>query len=275
LVCALRAVERRNPAVSRRDVESGLDLGFMKRLLAALLAGTAIAALAGPAQASPLTITASLYNPPVTAGASTVIDLTGITPASDATITTSAYTISFSVTAGQGVVQGPLSGAYAVPVAGASGGQPLYLTGNYGSALTPNIASSGNYLSTGVGTITIAFTSEQTAFAMLWGSIDSFNAVTFLQGTTTVGTVAGDDAATALGNGFEANGSQGAGGSGYVIVNSTTAFNTITFSSTTPSFEFAGIVTSVDPIGIPEPISLALFGAGLAGLGAVRWRRTA
>ena len=108
---------------------------------------------------------------------------------------------------------------------------------------------------------------------MLWGSIDSFNAVTFLQGTTTIGTVAGDDAATALGNGFEANGSQGPGGSGYIIVNSTTPFNSITFSSTSPSFEFAGIVTSIDPIGIPEPISVALFGAGLVGLGAVRWRR--
>jgi len=247
----------------------------MKRLLAALLAGTAIAALAGPAQAVPLTITASLYNPPVTAGASTVIDLTDITTPSDATITAAAYTISFSVTAGQGVVNGPLSGAYAVPVAGASNGQPLYLTGNYGSALTPNIASSGNYLSTGVGSITIAFTAEQTAFAMLWGSIDDFNAVTFLQGTSIIGTVSGDDAAAALGNGFEANGSQGPGGSGYVIVNSTTPFNTITFSSTSPSFEFAGMVSSIDPIGIPEPVDLAVFGSGLAGLALIRRRRAA
>jgi len=96
----------------------------MKRLLAALLAGTAIAALAGPAQAGPLTITASLYSPPTTCGATTVIDLTGITTPSSATVHGSGYSISFSVPSGQGVVNGPLSGAYAVPVAGASRGSP-------------------------------------------------------------------------------------------------------------------------------------------------------
>jgi len=151
----------------------------------------------------------------------------------------------------------------------------LYLTGNYGSALTPNIGASGNYLSTGIGSITLAFISDQTAFAMLWGSIDDFNLVTFLEGTTTIGTVSGDDAAAALGSGFEANGSQGAGGSGYIIVNSTQAFNTIVFSSTSPSFEFTGIVGSTAEIGIPEPVSLALLGSGLAGLGLIRRRRAA
>ena len=247
----------------------------MKRLLAALLAGTAIAALAGPAQAGPLAITASLYSPPTTSGATTVINLTGITPPSSAAVQGSGYSISFSVPAGQGVVNGAMSGAYAVPVAGASAGQPLYLTGNYGSALTPNIGASGNYLSTGIGSITLAFISDQTAFAMLWGSIDDFNLVTFLEGSTTIGTVSGNDAAAALGNGFEPNGSQGAGGSGYIIVNSTQAFNTIIFSSTSPSFEFTGIIGSTAEIGIREPVSLALLGSGLAGLGLIRRRRAA
>ena len=202
-----------------------------------------------------------------------MIDLVGIVTPSNATINAAGYAISFSVAAGQGVVNGPSSGNYAVPVGGATGGQPEYLTGNYGSSLTTNVGASGNYLSTGTGSITITFTSNKYAFAMLWGSIDSFNTVTLLQGATSIGVVTGTDAAAALGNGFTATGGQGAGGSGYIILNSASAFNAITFSSTTPSFEFTGIVGSTAQIGIPEPMGLALFGSGLLGIALVRRRR--
>jgi hypothetical protein len=214
----------------------------------------------------------------VVAGTATVIELQGISTPSQTTIDTAGYTITFSsMQAGEGVVQNSVPNLAAVPVAGASGGSPEYLTGNYGSALTSSIGSSGNYLSTGGGTITITFKTAQTAFALLWGSIDgtgtNMNRVTVENGSTVVGTVTGADAASALGNGFEPNGGQGTGGSGYITINSGTAFTTLVFTSMQPSFEFTGIVGSTDPIGTPEPMSLAMLGTGLLGLGAVLRRR--
>ena len=236
----------------------------------AVFFGTALllAASAGLANAS--TITASLYSPDAGLGP-VVINLTGITPTSQTSFSGPGYSVSFGVDlgqSGQGVVQGAVSGRYAIPVAGVTGSnQPEYLTGNYGSALTTNAANSGNYFSTGTGNITIDFNQQETWLALLWGSIDTGNLLTFKNGNNTVFTVTGTAVQNAAA-GFVGNGFQGPGGSAYVLVNTSTPFTSVVASSGTVSFEFGGVAASA----VPEPSSFwCLFGLGI-GIVALRRR---
>jgi hypothetical protein len=226
--------------------------------------GTALLLAAGIANAS--TITASLFSPEAGLGP-VVIDLTGIAAPSHGAFSGTGYSVSFAVDAGQGVVHGAADGLYAIPVGGVSGGQPEYLTGGYGSALTPTVGLSGNYFSTGTGTITITFDQPETWFALLWGSIDTGNSLTFNNGGNAVFTVTGTTVQDAA-SGFVGNGFQGPGGSAYVVINTSTPFTSVTASSNIVSFEFGGVVAS----DVPEPSSVwCLFGAGI-GMFALRRR---
>ncbi len=242
---------------------------FRKAFL--IVAATSLAA----ALASADSITASLYSPLAPSGTTpSVVSLTGITTPSQSMITGSDYTVSFATASNQGVVQGNVSGAHAVPVAGVMGTTPEYLTGNYGSSLTTDPASSGNYFSTGVGSITFTFSTPQTSLAVLWGSIDTGNSLSFNTSTSymVTGTAVQMAAGSLGGNGF-----QGAGGSAYVVINTSTPFTTVVASSTVPSFEFAGLAAATTPFTTtPEPASLLLFGLGIAAIGLiVRRRQTA
>ena len=217
------------------------------------------------------TITASLYSP-FGGPSPVVIDLDAITPPSQSTLTGTGYSIDFSpgFSSNEGVVQGSASGAYAVPVAGVSAGQPEYLTGGYGSPLTTDISASGNYLSTGLGTITITFTDPHNSLVLLWGSIDTGNSVTLNDAENFTATGTEIQAAAA---GFVSNGYQGPGGSAWVAVDTDTPFTTATFTSSSISFEFAGVETTTLP-SVPEPSSMVLIGTGIGiGFLAVRRRR--
>jgi hypothetical protein len=230
-----------------------------------------LAASAGIANAS--TITASLFSPDAGLGP-VIIDLTGIKPVSQTSFSGPGYSVSFAVAlgpSGQGVVQGAFGGRYAIPVAGIIGVAPNqqaeYLTGGYGSLLTPTAADSGNYFSTGTGSITINFNQPETWFGLLWGSIDTGNLLTFKNGNNTVFTVTGTAVQNAAA-GFLSNGFQGPGGSAYVLVNTDTPFTSVIASSSVVSFEFGGVVGSP----VPEPSSfLCLFGIGV-GIVALRRR---
>jgi hypothetical protein len=69
------------------------------------------------------------------------------------------------------------------------------------------------------------------------------------------------------------------GGSAYVVIDSPNGFTTVTFTSSTVSFEFAGVAVSTNGFQFsPEPSSVSLIGSwfGIAfGIAAVRRRRIA
>ena len=220
-------------------------------------------------------ISASLFSSVTPAGGTLVpIILSGIATPSQNFLTGPGYSIAFSGGAlNEGVVQGTINPGHAVPVAGISGSLPEYLTGDYGSPLTTNLANSGNYLSTGVGgVITITFTSPQDSLALLWGSIDSGNSLTFNDAANA--TLTGAEVQTAAA-GFVSNGFQGAGGSAYVVIDTATPFTIVSATSNVISFELAGVVASNVPLAqVPEPSGTALTGLGIAvGIFTLRRRK--
>lgn len=260
----------------RRAIGIPKTFGLRTNAMMAVCVGTVLLMASGAGIAKADTISASLYTPSLGSNP-VVIDLAGITPNSSAEIFGFGYTIQFDspFPADQGVVNGAASGLHAVPVAGVSGGEPEYLTGNYGSRLTTNIDDSGNYLSTGLGSIVITFASPQSSFALLWGSIDTSNSLTFNDNGNFQ--VTGSEVQAAA-EGFVSNGYQGSGGSAYVVVDTTTPFTTVTATSGVVSFEFAGVAGSnlpFTPTPTPEPRSTAILGLALMSMAVVLRRRLA
>jgi hypothetical protein len=160
-----------------------------------------------------------------------------------------AETISFvGVSGSEGVVQGVASGLYAPPIINSAG--QTY---------------AGQYFSTGnTGYINIQFSTNRNALALLWGSVDASNEITFLENGKVVGNVFGTNITS------NPDGNQGFGGSFYTLINSSVSFNDIELSSGVTSFESA--MFEADPANyfVPEPANLALLGAGLAAFACIR-----
>jgi hypothetical protein len=176
--------------------------------------------------------------------------------------------VTYSFTPDAAFVTGSSSGVYAAP----------YLSGNNGVGFGSGGGNQANgvdttqYVTTGStgahagAQFTISFTSSQQYFGLLWGSVDTYNTLSFYNGATLVGTITGSQVTPS------ATGDQGANGTYYVNINAD-PFTSVRFTSSQYAFEFDNIAWGSKPIGTPEPGSLALLGLGLFGLGMTRRRK--
>ncbi|MDE2333822.1 MAG: PEP-CTERM sorting domain-containing protein [Rhodospirillales bacterium] len=179
-------------------------------------------------------------------------------------------TITFNFITDAAVVNGGKTNVYAPP----------YLSAGEAALLgQPTGPDQGNYLTTGSNgaykgaAIDMTFSAPQYSFGMIWGSIDKYNTVALYSGGvngTLVGTVTGGQIdATAHGDQSQA------GTYGVSIWSPLQSFDTVVFTSSNYAFEFTGLTytngSHNPPPGLPEPGSLALFGAGLGLLGLARF----
>ena len=152
-----------------------------------------------------------------------------------------------------------------------------YITGGNGAPFGNTQADGPNttqYLSTGIGQVTLQLDQYHNYFGLLWGSVDDYNSLSFYDGADLLFSYTGLDVDQL------ANGSQSAAGTLYVNIISDTAFNRVVASSTSYAFEFdnvaldniATIPTEVSPIPEPHTYTLLLAGLLLVGRMAARKR---
>ena len=102
------------------------------------------------------------------------------------------------------------------------------------------------------------------------GSLDDYNSITFKGENGFSETFDGDDLNS------PANGNQQAGSTNrryYFTFDPSELINQVIFTSSGNSFEFDNIAVNDPPAQVPEPVTLSLFAAGLAGVAGLRRRK--
>jgi hypothetical protein len=180
------------------------------------------------------------------------------------------------------------SSAGSISYSGTSGIYMGNVTGITAAPWTPTGIESRNYFATQPGgAITINYAQNQQYFGIMWGSVDSYNSLSFYNNNQLVESVSGRDVTR------NPNGSQAATGTYFANFNFTSdaSFNRVVFSSSTPAFEFNMIaystqtqaitptqVAAAGPLTGPQTVSVPVNAAPVAGspllLGLLGlWRR--
>lgn len=169
--------------------------------------------------------------------------------------TTGTFVTNFATFSGSGVVvNGFATNQYAAPFFGP----------------TPGNADTTNYLAT-TGTEKITFGAEHNVFALYWGSIDTYNTISFYNGNTLVATFTGNAVLP------PANGNQGSFSTNADVEFSNLGlFNTVVMQSTSAAFEVDNLqvgaaITSTPPV--PEASTWMMMILGFFSLGFVAYRR--
>ena len=155
------------------------------------------------------------------------------------------------------VVSGDQSGLYAAPFL--SGANDLHFENSLGSG-----PDGTHYLTGGGagGAATLTFGGANHYVGLLWGSVDTYNTLTFLDHGSSVGSVTGSQVLASP------NGDQGVNGTVYVNITTSFAFDAITINGTQHAFEFDNVAYAV-----PEPASLAMSGIAALVVSGVALRR--
>lgn len=163
--------------------------------------------------------------------------------------------VAVSFASGGKAVQGALSGKYAAP----------WLSGGNGTGfgVQPNGVDTTTYLTTGTtgSSVTLDFgpSASLNYFGLLWGSVDSYNSLSFYNGNTLLSSVTGTQVWAG------ANGNQGVNGTLYVNIDTSSAFNKVVARSAGYAFEFDNVAYR----SVPDNAStLVLLGLGFIGLAA-------
>jgi hypothetical protein len=182
-------------------------------------------------------------------------------------------TIGVSYVTDGGVVSGATSSVYAPP--SLSGTNNLYF-----ESTTPVGPDGTHYMTAGglvgppASSVTLNFGSQGYNYlGLLWGSVDTYNSLTFYAGSHQVGTLTGSSVLT------PPNGDQGVSGTAYINIGTSFAFNRVVLTSTQHAFEFDnvafGAIGSVPPLfgTVPEPASVVMFGTAFLVVSGVTWSR--
>jgi hypothetical protein len=167
-------------------------------------------------------------------------------------------------------VQGT-TGQYAAPYLSNSNGA-LFGDPNNGPDATTYLTSGSNG-SVANAKVTLTFSGPEQYFGLLWGSVDTYNTLSFFdQFGNLIGSITGSQVTPS------ATGDQGVNGTYYVNINSATPFYSVVASSTQYAFEFDNVsynLTPEAPATAPLPGALALFsgGLGILALSGLRRRR--